>query len=94
MFCYHCFAHASASDELGKITMRFGSSRSQLYDAQKVAQAQWDEVTQWWQDSTRHEHEDKVWQPFDEGATKTLRAIDQLTSLFHEVRVQCEFNNE
>jgi len=51
-------------------------------------------VTQWWRDSTRHEHEEKVWQPFDEGATKTLRAIDQLTSLFHEVRVQCEFNNE
>jgi hypothetical protein len=74
--------------------MRFGASRSQLYDAQKVAQAHWEEVIQWWQDSTRQEHEEKVWQPFDDGARKTLRAIDQLTTLFHEIRVQCEFTND
>ena len=74
--------------------MRFGASRSQLYDAQKTAQARWEEVVPWWQDATRREHEERVWQPFDEGASKALRAIDQLSTLFHEVRTQCEFTND
>jgi hypothetical protein len=74
--------------------MRFGASRSQLYDAHKAAQARWDEVVPRWQDAARRDHEEHVWRPFDEAAAKALRAIDQLGSLFHEVRTQCEFTNE
>ncbi len=74
--------------------MRFGASRSQLYDAQKSAQARWDEVTQWWHDTVRQEHEERVWHPFDEAAGKALRAIDQLATLFQDVRTRCEFTND
>ena len=74
--------------------MKFGASRSQLYDAHKSAIARWDEVCNWWGDSARKEHEEKVWIPYDEAVRDVLRAVDQLTVAFTEIRHQCEYNDE
>jgi hypothetical protein len=71
--------------------MRIGSSRSQLYDAQKTARARWEAVGEVWNDSTRHEFEAKTWEPLDREASDVLRAMDQVAALFAQVRQQCEY---
>lgn len=72
--------------------MRFGASRSQLYDAQKTARARWEAAAEAWNDSTRRDFEEQVWEPLDAQTSDVLRAIDQLSSLFTQVRQDCEFN--
>lgn len=71
--------------------MKFGSSRSHLYDAQKTARARWDAIPADWADATRGDFETGVWLPLDRKVTEVLRAIDQLTVLFAQVRQECEF---
>ena len=73
--------------------MKFGASRSQLYDAQKTARAHWQAASETWTDSAQQEHEEKVWLPWDEGASKVLRAVDQLSVLFVQIRQDCEFDD-
>ena len=73
--------------------MRIGSSRSQLYDAQKTARARWDAVGELWNDSTRHEFEEHTWEPLDRQAAEVLRAMDQISVLFAQVRQECEFES-
>lgn len=73
--------------------MRIGSSRSQLYDAQKVARARWDTVCDVWTDSTRREFDEKTWEPLDRQAAETLRAMDQIAVLFAQIRSECEYQN-
>ena len=46
--------------------MRMGSSRSQLYDAQKTIRARWDALGDVWNDSTRREFEEKTWEPLEQ----------------------------
>ena len=74
--------------------MKFGASRSQLYDAQKTARAHWLVATETWSDGAKQLHEEKVWLPWDESASKVLRAVDQLSVLFVQIRQDCEFNDE
>ena len=50
--------------------MKFGASRSQLYDAQKTARAHWQAAMETWTDGAKQDHEEKVWLPWDEGASK------------------------
>ena len=71
--------------------MRFGTTRSQIYDAQKTAQAHWRAATDAWDYATRREHDESVWSPLDQTVSDTLRAIDQLSVLFSQVRNECEF---
>jgi hypothetical protein len=71
--------------------MRFGASRSQLYDAQKTARLRWESAAETWNDSARHEFEDQVWLPMDALVGNVLRAVDQLGVLFTQVRQDCEF---
>lgn len=71
--------------------MRIGSSRSQLYDAQKTARVKWEAVGDVWNDSTRHEFSEKTWEPLDREASDVLRAMDQVAALFAQVRQQCEY---
>ena len=71
--------------------MRFGTTRSQIYDAQKVARAKWDETADTWDDAVRREHGEKVVEELDKTVSDTLRAIDQLATLFTQVRQECEF---
>jgi hypothetical protein len=71
--------------------MRFGTTRSQVYDAQKTAQAHWQAVLDVWDDAARREHDDKVWAPLDQAVNEALRAIDQLTVLFAQIRNECEY---
>lgn len=71
--------------------MRFGATRSQLYDAQKTARARWEDTIELWSDDARRDFEEQVWQPLDAGVSDVLRAIDQLTVLFTQVRQDCEF---
>ena len=72
--------------------MKFGASRSQLYDAQKTARARWDLVTETWSDASRVEFEENTWQPLDQMATDALRGIDQLSVLITQIRQECEFH--
>lgn len=71
--------------------MRFGTTRSQLYDAQKTARGRWDDTADAWNDVARREFDEQVWQPLDQAVTDVLRAVDQLTGLFAQVRSECEF---
>lgn len=73
--------------------MRFGSSRSQLYDAQKTARAKWDAVCETWDDAPRREFDETAWQPLDRTVSDYLRAIDQLTTVFAGIRAECEFGS-
>ena len=74
--------------------MKFGASRSQLYDAQKTARAHWLAATETWNDDAQLAHEEKVWQPWDDATSKVLRAVDQLSVLFVQIRQECEYVDE
>ncbi|AWM37636.1 hypothetical protein GobsT_43660 [Gemmata obscuriglobus] len=71
--------------------MKFGATRSQIYDAQKTARAKWDETFTSWDDQVHREHEEKVVEPLDHAVSDALRAIDQLAVLFTQIRLECEF---
>ena len=71
--------------------MRFGASRSQLYDAQKTARVRWDLASDVWSDGSRRQFEETVWQPLDQMVTDALRGIDQLAVLFTQIRQECEY---
>jgi hypothetical protein len=74
--------------------MRFGASRSQLYDAQKTARVKWDGTLDVWNDQARQDFQEKVWEPMDQYVSDVLRSVDQLTALFSQVRAECEFGGE
>ncbi len=71
--------------------MRFGTTRSQVYDAQKTAQAHWLATADEWNDAARREHDECVWAPLDQTVGEALRAIDQLSVLFAQIRNECEY---
>lgn len=73
--------------------MKFGASRSQLYDAQKTARGHWQAVTETWEDEAKQFHEELVWLPWDDHASQVLRAVDQLTVLFTQIRQDCEYSD-
>jgi hypothetical protein len=73
--------------------MKVGASRGQLYDAQKSSRAIWDSTREMWTDDARREFEDRVWIPLDASVSNALRAIDQLSVLFAQVRKDCEFQS-
>jgi hypothetical protein len=70
--------------------MRFGATRSQIYDAQKTARARWDATAADWDDAVRREHGEKVVGPLDDAVSDALRAIDQLAVIFTQIRHECE----
>jgi hypothetical protein len=72
--------------------MRFGTTRSQIYDAQKTARAKWEATLDGWDDGVRREHGEKIVEELDRSVSDTLRAIDQLATLFIQVRQECEFS--
>lgn len=72
--------------------MRFGASRSQLYDAQKVARYHWDGTEEAWADTARKDFDEKTWMPLDRAVSDVLRAIDQLSVQFAQIRQDCEFS--
>lgn len=74
--------------------MRVGASRSHLYDAQKTARARWEATADTWADDGRTHFDETVWQPGDQLVTDVLRAVDQLTVLFAQVRAECEFSHD
>jgi hypothetical protein len=71
--------------------MRFGATRSQIYDAQKTARARWDGTETDWNDPVRREHGETIVEPLDALVGDTLRAIDQLAVLFTQIRQECEY---
>lgn len=71
--------------------MRFGASRSQLYDAQKTARAKWTDVQTIWDDEQQQEFGEAVWEPLDRQVSDVLRAVDLLSVMFTQVRHECEF---
>lgn len=73
--------------------MKFGATRSQLYDAQKTGRARWESTAETWHDASRHEFEEQVWDPLDRQVSDVLRAVDQLAVLFTQVRQDCEFGS-
>lgn len=70
--------------------MRVGATRSQIYDAQKTARARWEQIQGVWDDSVRREFGETVWEPLDHLVSDGLRAIDQLATLFQQIRRECE----
>ncbi len=71
--------------------MRFGTTRSQIYDAQKTARAKWNATGDDWDDAVRREHGETIVDELDKAVSDTLRAIDQLATLFVQVRQECEY---
>jgi hypothetical protein len=72
--------------------MRFGTTRSQIYDAQKTARVKWDVTGDDWDDSVRREHGENIVDELDKTVSNILRAIDQLATLFVQVRQECEYH--
>ena len=73
--------------------MKFGASRSQLYDAQKTARAKWEVATETWDDDARRRHAEAAVEPLDQLVTHVLRAVDQLGVLFADVRQSVEYQD-
>jgi len=71
--------------------MRFGTTRSQVYDAQKTARAKWDATSDEWDDNVRREHGELVVDELDRTVSDVLRAVDQLATIFVQIRQECEF---
>lgn len=71
--------------------MRFGSTRSQIYDAQKTNRAKWDATQDSWDDEVRRTHGENMIEPLDAAVSDALRAIDMLAVLFTQIRQECEF---
>lgn len=71
--------------------MKFGATRSQIYDAQKTARAKWDETFDTWDDEVHERHGEAVVDPLDRAVSDALRAIDGLSVLFTQIRQECEF---
>jgi len=72
--------------------MRFGTTRSQIYDAQKSARAKWIATGDEWDDEVRRKHDETVVEPLDAAVSDALRAIDQLAVIFVQIRQECEFD--
>ena len=71
--------------------MKFGTTRSQIFDAQKTAAAKWRATCDEWDDAVRREHGEQVVEELDNAVSETLRAIDLLATLFVQIRQECEF---
>ncbi|HJZ56125.1 MAG TPA: hypothetical protein VKE74_14250 [Gemmataceae bacterium] len=71
--------------------MKFGATRSQIYDAQKAARARWDATETDWDDAVRREHGEDTVEPLDQLVGDALRVIDQLAVLFTQIRQECEY---
>jgi len=74
--------------------MRFGTTRSQVYDAQKSARARWDATCDEWDDGVRRSHGELVVVELDKAVSDVLRGIDQVATLFVQIRRECEFPGE
>jgi hypothetical protein len=70
--------------------MRFGTTRSQIYDAQKTARAKWQATEDDWNDQVRRDHGEVIVDELDKAVSNILRAIDQLATLFVQIRQECE----
>ena len=73
--------------------MRFGTTRSQIYDAQKTARAKWDATGDDWDDMVRREHGENVVEELDKNVSEILRTIDQIATLFTQIRQECEYHS-
>jgi hypothetical protein len=71
--------------------VRFGTTRSQFYDAQKSARAKWDATSDLWDDAVRREHGEKIVDDLDKSVSDVLAAIDQLSTIIVQMRQECEF---
>jgi hypothetical protein len=71
--------------------MKFGTTRSQIYDAQKSANAKWRATEDDWDDAVRREHGEQVVDELDKAVSETLRAVDLISTLFNQIRQECEF---
>jgi hypothetical protein len=73
--------------------VKFGTTRSQIYDAQKTARAKWLAAQDAWDDEVQRNHGEQFVEPLDEAVSDTLRAIDMLAVLFTQIRQECEFGS-
>ena len=71
--------------------MKFGANRSRIYDAQKTAQARWDQTTDLWADGAAEEFKEQLWEPLDRMTADVLRAVDLLSVLLTQVRQECAY---
>jgi acyl transferase domain-containing protein len=71
--------------------VKFGASRSQLYDAQKTARLKWDGVSELWHDDASRDFQETLWDPLDAQVSEVLRSVDQVSTLFARIRSDCEF---
>lgn len=73
--------------------MRIGASRSQLDDAQKTARVRWESTAEVWADAMRKDFDEQTFQPLDRVVSDLLRAVDQLSVLFNQIRQECEYGS-
>jgi hypothetical protein len=71
--------------------MKVGANRGQLFDSQKTARAHWANVCDLWDDQMQREFEEQTWVPLDKNVSDVLRAVDQLSVIFSQIRSECEF---
>ena len=71
--------------------MKFGTTRSQIYDAQKSTAAKWQATEDEWDDAVRREHGEQVVDELDKAVSEALHAIDLISTLFTQIRQECEY---
>lgn len=70
--------------------MKLGASRSQLDDGLKTLRAKWEAVGEVWSDPIKVEFEEQLYVPLERQSSDVLRAIDQISALFGQIRSECE----
>ncbi|MCS7022334.1 MAG: hypothetical protein NZ703_07955 [Gemmataceae bacterium] len=69
--------------------MRFGGTRSQIYDAQKTARSLWADTEALWHDVVCQRHREELVEPLDQAVSDLLHAIDQLSCIVAQMRQEC-----
>lgn len=70
--------------------MNLDAGRSKLYSAMKTLTARWEATDLHWQDSMRRQFEEESWIPLEDLTAAALGAIDQMSTVLHQMRRECE----
>jgi hypothetical protein len=73
--------------------MSLQGGRGRLYGALQALQARWDRTDPHWQDTMKAAFVEQVLTPLQEQTFIALEAIDQMDTILHAMRRECEGSN-
>lgn len=66
------------------------TGRGRLYGGLKDLRIRWEHTEQFWRDPARVDFEQHVWLPLEAQVQTTIRAIDRLAQVLHQMQSECE----